>query len=291
MAKYPEMNAGFEWYDMSREEKQELWWKRINFLAGLDRKRYFDETETDSYSTSMRWWGMYHLGMPPMFYSLTMFYNTILSLGNEQQQKEYLPRVKSMNMIGCYAHTELGHGSNVGGLETTATLDMETDEWVINTPNIQATKFWPGSLGVASNWAMVHSRIIVNGKDYGPQPVLVQIRSYEGHMPMKGIKVGELGSKLGYNSVDNGWLSFDHVRVPRTNLMSRFSEVTKDGELKIKGDLRILYGVMVQTRLSIIDNCNQDYWRSLVIATRYAACRRQFSSHAGSTVERKLIDY
>lgn len=65
-------------------------------------------------------------------------------------------------MIGCYAQTELGHGSDVSGLETTATLDMETDEWVINTPNIRATKFWPGSMGTSANHAMVFCRLIAN---------------------------------------------------------------------------------------------------------------------------------
>jgi len=155
-----------------------------------------------------------------------------------------MPRVKAMNIIGCYAQTEIGHGSNVGGLETTATLDMETDEWVIHTPNIQATKFWPGSLGTAANHAIVYARIKAAGKDFGPQPLLVQIRSFEDHMPLKGINVGDIGMKMGYNSVDNGWLSFDQVRVPRKNLMSRFSKITKKGDLEIKGDLRILYSIM-----------------------------------------------
>jgi len=91
---------------------------------------------------------------------------------------------------------------------------------------------------------MVYARIKAKGKDFGPQPLLVQIRSFEDHMPLKGINVGDIGMKLGYNSVDNGWLSFDQVRVPRTNLMSRFSEVTKEGDLEIKGDLRILYSIM-----------------------------------------------
>jgi acyl-CoA oxidase len=93
-------------------------------------------------------------------------------------------------------------------------------------------------------------------------------------MPCKGIKVGDLGMKLGYNSMDNGWLSFDHVRVPRTNLMSRFSEVTKEGDLEVKGDLRILYSIMSQTRMAIIEDCVAQHWKALLIATRYAACRR-----------------
>ena len=73
-----------------------------------------------------------------------------------------------MRMIGNYAQTELGHGSNVAGLETTATLDLKTDEWVIHTPTIRATKFWPGGLGIMSNYAMVFARCVVEDNDYGP---------------------------------------------------------------------------------------------------------------------------
>ena len=51
-----------------------------------------------------------------------------------------MPQAKALKIIGCYAQTEIGHGSNVAGLETTATLDMKTDEWVIHTPTIRATK-------------------------------------------------------------------------------------------------------------------------------------------------------
>lgn len=55
----------------------------------------------------------------------------------------------------------MGHGSDVAGLETTATLDMKTDEWVIHTPHIRATKFWPGSLGIHANHAIVYARCVV----------------------------------------------------------------------------------------------------------------------------------
>lgn len=179
-------------------------------------------------------------------------------------------------MIGTYAQTELGHGSDVSGLETTATLDKDTDEWVINTPNERATKFWPGSMAVSANHAMVFCRLIVNNKDFGPQPILCPIRSYEDHMPLPGITVGEVGTKLGYNAVDNGFLSFNNVRVPRENMMMRFSCITKEGDLEMRGDLRMLYNIMVQTRFEILGASFFTLRNCLLIATRYACCRRQF---------------
>jgi len=114
-----------------------------------------------------------------------------------------------MRIIGCYAQTELGHGSNVAGLETTATLDKFTDEWVINTPTIRATKFWPGTLGLMANHAVVYARCIVGDTDYGVKPFFAQIRDMDTHLPLRGIEAGDLGSKLGYNTENNGWMSFD----------------------------------------------------------------------------------
>jgi len=78
-----------------------------------------------------------------------------------------------MKKIGCYALTELGHGSNVGGLETTATLDLKTDEWLINSPTVTSTKYWPGGMGRWANHAAVFARCIVDGNDYGIQSFLV----------------------------------------------------------------------------------------------------------------------
>lgn len=104
--------------------------------------------------------------------------------------------------------TELGHGSNVAGLETTATLDLEADEFVIHTPSIKAVKFWPGSLGVQATHAIVFARCISLDADYGVQPFIVQIRDLETHEPMPGIEVGDIGTKIGYNNIDNGYIKF-----------------------------------------------------------------------------------
>ena len=120
-----------------------------------------------------------------------------------------MPKLKALKIIGCYGQTELGHGSNVAGLETTAKLDMKTNEWVINTPTISSYKFWPGAMGIFANHAIVYARCIVGTKDFGPKPFVVQIRSLENHMPCQGIQAGDLGQKMGFNATDNGFLAFD----------------------------------------------------------------------------------
>ena len=100
----------------------------------------------------------------------------------------------------------MGHGSNVAGLETTATYDKAKDEFVINTPTISATKWWPGEMGRMANYALVFAQLLIDGDKYGVSPFLVQIRDLETHKWMPGVKCGDLGPKLGYFSKDNGWL-------------------------------------------------------------------------------------
>lgn len=95
--------------------------------------------------------------------------------------------------MGCYAQTELGHGSNVAGLETTATLDTRTDEFVIHTPSIKATKVWSGGLGLFANHAVVFARAIANDNDYGVMPFFVPIRDMETHKTLPGVEIGDMG--------------------------------------------------------------------------------------------------
>ena len=152
---------------------------------------------------------------------------------------------KSLKMMGCYAQTELGHGSNVAGLGTTAIFDPKTDEFIINTPNIQAAKWWPGDLGLFSTHAIVYAQLIIDDNNYGVAPFMVQIRSEKDFMPMKGVKLGDMGPKLGYNSKNNGWCTFDNVRIPRKDMLNKYTNVDEEGCFEIRGDVRALYSVMV----------------------------------------------
>lgn len=110
-----------------------------------------------------------------------MFIPAIKGQANKEQQQEWLPLVNKMQIIGCYAQTETGHGSNVQGLETTATFDPNTDEFVLNSPTLTSTKWWPGGLGKVSTHAIVYARLITNGQGYGVHGFIVQIRSLEDH--------------------------------------------------------------------------------------------------------------
>lgn len=69
-----------------------------------------------------------------------MFIPFIKGQGTDEQQQKWLSLARKMQIIGCYAQTELGHGSNVQGLETTATFDLQTDEFIIHSPTLTSSK-------------------------------------------------------------------------------------------------------------------------------------------------------
>ena len=115
---------------------------------------------------------------------------------------------------------------------------------------------------------------MINGKSFGVQPLLVEIRSLEDHKPFEGIDVGDIGTKLGYAAMDNGYLSFMHFRIPRENLLSRFCYVDKTGKFEVRGDPRAMYTTLVLTRIYLLHASWMAMARSALISVRYAVCRR-----------------
>ncbi|KAJ4831601.1 Peroxisomal acyl-coenzyme A oxidase 1 [Turnera subulata] len=223
-----------------------------------------------------------------------MFIPAIKGQGTDEQQQKWLPLAYKMQIIGCYAQTELGHGSNVQGLETTATFDPQTDEFVIHSPTLTSSKWWPGGLGKVSTHAVVYARLIVNGKDHGVNGFIVQLRSLDDHMPLPGITVGDIGMKFGsgaYNTMDNGVLRFDNVRIPRDQMLMRVLQVTREGKC-VQSDVprQLIYGTMVYVRQTIVEDASYALSKAVCIATRYSAVRRQFGSQAGGS-ETQVIDY
>lgn len=109
------------------------------------------------------------------------------------------------------------------------------------------------------------------------------------HLP--GVTSGDIGAKVGYQSKDNGWARFDQVRIPRMNMMMGIVSVSKEGKFEMRKDQRVLYTTMMLIRYIIIHDVPVAMNKSLLIALRYAACRRQFRTIKGSKEERKILDY
>lgn len=225
-----------------------------------------------------------------------MYQTSIETFCDEEQFKKWGPMTKNFDCIGCYAQTELGHGSDISGLETTATYDKKTDEFILNTPTISSTKWWPGDMGRFANYALVFAQLIIEDEDgeknnYGINPFIVQIRDRDTHKHMPGIKTGEMGPKLGFHAKDNGWMTLNNVRIPRDNMPCRFAKVDRDGSFSVEGDLRILFSTMLKTRFGIISIGNKILIPLLTKALRYSVVRRQFKNISGKKEETKLLDY
>lgn len=134
------------------------------------------------------------------------FQPVISSQGSDEQQAYWMPKCLNHEILGCYAQTELGHGSNVQQLETIATYDHATKTFDLHTPFVTSTKWWVGALGIMATHSAVQARLILDGKDMGPHLFITQIRSLEDHSLMPGVEAGEIGPKVhgGMASVDNG---------------------------------------------------------------------------------------
>jgi len=205
--------------------------------------------------------------------------------------------MKAMNyeIIGCYAQTELGHGSNVRGLETTSTYNPDDQTFTINSPTLTSSKWWIGSLGRTANHAIVMAQLIVDGKNHGPHPFIVQIRDMETHLPLENIHVGDIGPKFGYNTMDNGFLLFNNLKVPHSAMLSKYSQVDlKTNAYVPPVSQALVYGTMTWVRSTIVWQSGGVLARGVTIAIRYCAVRRQFQDRdalATQQGETQVLDY
>jgi len=92
--------------------------------------------------------------------------------------KKYAHLIATRAIFGCYMQTELGHGTNVSRLETTATFIPESQEFEIHSPTLTSSKWWIGALGKTATHGVVQAKLILpGGKDMGPHLFFMQLRS------------------------------------------------------------------------------------------------------------------
>ncbi|KAF7281939.1 hypothetical protein GWI33_004056 [Rhynchophorus ferrugineus] len=211
----------------------------------------------------------------PLTLHFVMFIPTIMGQGTFEQQAEWIEKAWDCKIIGTYAQTELGHGTFIRGLETTAVYDPKTEEFVLNSPTLTSYKWWPGGLGHSANYAVVVAQLYTKGKWHGIHPFIVQLRDEETHMPLPGIKIGEIGCKLGMNTTNNGYLGFENVRIPRTNMLMKNNKVLPDGTYESSPSSKLTYGTMIFVRVVLVQDASTYLKKAVTIATRYSAVRRQ----------------
>lgn len=219
-----------------------------------------------------------------------LFIDSIQFLGSSKHQNA-IHRAYRLEDYGCFAMTELGHGSNVLGLETTATYIHETREFEINSPSATSAKWWIGAAGKTANVAVVFAQMVVAGENKGVHAFYVRIRD-ENHGNLDGVVVGDCGPKIALNAVDNGFILFRKYRVPYCSLLDRFSEVNEQGHFKssIKNKEK-RFGTMmaglIRGRLSVISSSEISIRASLCICYRFLS---QMQSPQEGLNLRKLDD-
>ncbi|XP_038068854.1 peroxisomal acyl-coenzyme A oxidase 1-like [Patiria miniata] len=219
-----------------------------------------------------------------------MFVTFIDNQGTEEQKARWLGKARNMQIMGTYAQTELGHGTYIPGLETTATYIPSTEDFVLNSPTLTSMKWWPGAMGKTSTHVILIAQLIIGGKNYGPHAFMVQLRSLKDHSVLPGRSVGAIGDKWNFGGVDNGYLSLENVRIPRKDMFMKYSQVAPDGTYSKKGNPKVMYTTMMVVRLKIAQECWQSLGRVLTTAIRYSAVRKQGPVDQGGP-EVVILDY
>lgn len=214
--------------------------------------------------------------------------------GTKRHHDKWLKVTEDYGMKGCFAMTELGHGSNVRGIETITTYDPNNGEFIINTSCESAQKYWIGGAAQHATHTIVFSQLNINGKNQGVHAFIVQIRDADGGV-CPNIRIADCGHKIGLNGVDNGRIWFDNVHIPRENLLNSVADVSPDGQYlsAIKDpDQRFaaFLAPLTSGRVNIAVSSIYVAKIGLATALRYALSRRAFSLSPDEP-EVLLLDY
>lgn len=221
-----------------------------------------------------------------------LYTKSIMTLGTSKHTR-FIENAFRFDDIGCFGLTELEHGSNTRGIRTIAEYSQATREFIITTPENTDMKVWIGAAAHLANMSVVWAQMIVNGKNHGMHPFVVPIRNKADHTLFPGVIIGDMGSKVGLNGIDNGFMIFKGVRIPYDNLLDRFSSITEDGEYKspVSAEKRFGFslGALTGGRIMITDMANHLLLNAVTIATRFTSTRRQFG--LPGKPETVLIEY
>jgi len=284
--------------DKDAFRKKVLQWTQILARQGLGALSYPEafggQDDMGQYAVVFEMLGYHDLSLTVKFgVQFGLFGGSVLFLGTRRHHEKYLKAIGTADLLGCFAMTETGHGSNVRGLETTITYEPLNREFIVHTPHEEAGKEFIGN-ALHGRMATVFGQLIVGGENHGVHAILVPLRDEAGNC-LDGIRVEDNGYKLGLNGVDNGHIWFDEVCVPRENLLNRFGDVDENGHYSspIENPSRRFFtmlGTLVGGRVCVPCAGLSAAKSGLAIAIKYGLKRRQFGRDYVSP-ENILLDY
>ncbi|KAF9138463.1 acyl-Coenzyme A oxidase [Mortierella sp. GBA39] len=275
------MRAGHH-HDLTRAEDREQTMRQIARVIEL-RKQIKDPRLAQALFTAMAY---YSESFSMRIYVHEMLFRQAVTLfGSPEQQDQWLDDINNWRVIGCFAMTELGTSSNLRGLETTSTYDRATNEWVIHSPTLTSTKWWIGMSGETATHTVAICQTIVDGENHGINWFIVPLRDGKTGKLMPGVTAGDIGHKAGRQGLDNGWIQFTSVRIPRLNMMMKWASMSPEGEFTPSPSPVISYATLIPERFTLLGGSQVILSQTLTIAVRYGAVRRQ-GNH-----DEQILDY
>ncbi|KAK9869050.1 hypothetical protein WJX84_008987 [Apatococcus fuscideae] len=286
---------------MPKEEHRELVRKqlRVVLAAGYSPMKFFAK-DYKKYFYLGELLALVDLSLTvKMGVQYSLWGGSICNLGTERHRKQYFDDIDKFRLPGCFAMTELRHGSNVAALETEAVLDLATDEWIITTPDDGAIKWWIGNAAEDGRACTVFARLKVpvperDGMlaDHGVHALVAPLRDSKGEI-LSGVEIRDCGYKAGLQGVDNGSIRFAGLRVPRDNLLDRFASVDRSGNYTSPYSpgkrFGMTLGELTGGRVGLTSSSIGILKGALTIALRYSAQRQQFGPPEAPEIS--VLDY
>ena len=144
----------------------------------------------------------------------------ILTFGNEDQKKRYLPKLATAEWIGAWGLTEPNTGSDAGNMKCVATKDG--DEWVLN-----GTKNWI-THGISGDVAVVMTRTGSPRSKNNSTAFIIERGT-------PGFSGGKKENKLGMRASETAEMIFDNCRIPDANRLGEVGEGFKQAMAVLDG--------------------------------------------------------
>lgn len=285
-------------YDLSTRREKVLEWCKALAKEGLGSLAFPVEygglNSLDQYCSVFEEMAKYDLSLTIKFgVHFGLFGGSVASLGTKHHHDKYLKDIGTMELPGCFAMTEMHHGSNVKALQTTAVYQPENKTFIINTPTQNDRKTYIGNAAMHATMATVFAQLIVGEEEHGIHAFLVPIRDKAGTI-LQGITIGDNGHKMGLNGVDNGTLHFNAIQIPKENLLNKFGDIDEEGQYNSSINSAskrffTMLGTLVGGRLCVPIAGQSAAKKALNMAVYFALDRKQFGPPGKA--EQSVMDY